>query len=143
MCAAFLPASSATSVMMPPTLAPQLKNTLATKPATPPARVPTPAVAALCSKALHRLTLSRLMAGFFWTGDNSVYGSKWKLGLFGKSKKKQDKLIHSLFLNRLNLLNYFSLVDCKNHFVKRHVYEGLFKREKKIFVQYMAINFPR
>ncbi|XP_016150453.1 1-phosphatidylinositol 4,5-bisphosphate phosphodiesterase eta-2-like isoform X4 [Sinocyclocheilus grahami] len=79
MCATLL---SASPVVMPPTLAPQMKPALATKLATPPARVPTPVLAAVCSKALHKLTLSRLMAGFFWTGDNSVYGSKWKLGLF-------------------------------------------------------------
>ncbi|XP_016141764.1 1-phosphatidylinositol 4,5-bisphosphate phosphodiesterase eta-2a isoform X8 [Sinocyclocheilus grahami] len=82
MCAAVLSASSATSVVMPPTLAPQMKPALATKLATRPARVAKPAVAAACSNALHKLTLSRLLAGFFWTGDSSVYGSKWKLGLF-------------------------------------------------------------
>ncbi|RXN12632.1 1-phosphatidylinositol 4,5-bisphosphate phosphodiesterase eta-2-like isoform X1 [Labeo rohita] len=82
MCAAVLPASSVTSVVMPPTLAPQMKPTPATKSPTPSARVPTPVVAAACSKALHKLTLSRLLAGFFWRGDSSVYGSKWKLGLF-------------------------------------------------------------
>lgn len=84
MCAAVLPASSVTSAAMPPALAPEMKPVPATKPATPLARVSTPLVANAYSKALQKLTLSRLMAGFFWTGDNSVYGSKWKLGLFGK-----------------------------------------------------------
>lgn len=85
MCAAVLPASSVTSVVMPPALVPEMKLVHATKSATPAVRVPSPVVASACSKALHKLTLSRLLAGFFWTGDKTVYGSKWRLGLFGKA----------------------------------------------------------
>ncbi|TRY96837.1 hypothetical protein DNTS_015410 [Danionella cerebrum] len=48
-----------------------------------PQRVAPPG-AASCSKALNKLTLSRILAGLLWTGEKTVYGSKWRLGLFGK-----------------------------------------------------------
>lgn len=69
MCAAVVHGASVASVATPLTLVAEVKPTRVDRPLTP----------------LHRLTLSRLMTGFFWTADTSVYGSRWRLGLFGKN----------------------------------------------------------
>ncbi|KAI4877447.1 hypothetical protein NFI96_034579, partial [Prochilodus magdalenae] len=76
MSAAVLSVGPVSSVLMPPAMVPLGRPEAGSE------RAPTPVSGASFSKALHKLSLSRLIEDFFWISGGIVAGSKWKLGMF-------------------------------------------------------------